>query len=69
MDNSKFDSELIELLNNVSDSYPDFVHGAALAAKQTNTRDELVEFIRDNPEADTSDIIEYQISLSNQNTE
>lgn len=60
MDFPKFDNELIEMLTNVSDSYPDFVYGVALAAKKTNTRDELVEFIRDNPQADTSDIIEFQ---------
>ena len=37
MDFSKFDNELIEMLTNVSDSYPDFVYGVALAAKKTNT--------------------------------
>lgn len=60
MSAQKDDSELIELLTNVSDSYEDFVFGVALIARMTGTRDELVKYITEHPEAMTDDIIEFQ---------
>ena len=50
---------LREMLENISDSYPDFVSGIMLSMEDDNHVDRLIEFISDNPEADTSAIIAY----------
>lgn len=50
---------LREMLENISDSYPDFVSGIMLSMENDNHVDRLIEFISDNPEADTSAIIAY----------
>lgn len=50
---------LREMLENISDSYPDFVSGIMLSMENDNHVDRLIEFISDNPEADTSEIIAY----------
>ena len=50
--------ELRQLLLQVSDSYSDFVHGVMLDARDNPDRlDDIIQFIKDNPEATTSDII------------
>lgn len=50
--------ELKVLLENVSDSYYDFVQGMLLNAKEHYDRiDEIIAYIKDNPKADTSDIL------------
>ena len=50
--------ELKVLLENVSDSYYDFVQGILLSAKEHYDRiDEIIAYIKDNPKANTSDII------------
>ena len=50
---------LREMLENISDSYPDFVSGIMLSMENDNHVDRLIELISDNPEADTSAIIAY----------
>lgn len=50
--------ELRQLLLQVSDSYSDFVRGVMLDARDNPDRlDDIIQFIKDNPEATTSDII------------
>ncbi len=50
--------ELKVLLENVSDSYYDFVLGMLQSAREHYDRiDEIIAYIKDNPEADTSDIL------------
>lgn len=54
--------ELKVLLENVSDSYYDFVQGMLLNAKEHYDRiDEIIAYIKDNPEADTSDILGWTL--------
>ena len=47
------------MLEKVSDSYSDFVHGVMLIAKKENIEHELVNFISQNPTANSSEISEY----------
>lgn len=50
--------ELKELLKNVKDSYYDFVMGMLGEAKNHPERaDKIINHIKENPEADTSEII------------
>lgn len=58
---SKYD-ELVEKLENVSDSYPDFVIGVRKIAEKESICEEIIEFINSNPKADTSDISEHIFS-------
>ena len=59
MDDYKF-AELTIMLNNISDSYFDFVVGIMAYAKKKPERIEIIrDFIIDNPTALTSDIIEF----------
>lgn len=52
--------ELRQLLLKVSDSYSDFVRGVMLDARNNPDKiDELVKYIKDNPEADSSDIVKW----------
>lgn len=52
--------ELKMLLANVSDSYYDFVEGVVLYAKKSNQHTLLVtNYIKQNPDATSSDIIEF----------
>lgn len=52
--------ELKQLLLQVSDCYSDFVYGVMAEARDYPERlDELIQFIKDNPEATTSDIGEW----------
>ena len=57
-------SELTILLNNVEDTYYDFVLAMVrYAEKKPSRRDLLLDFIKSNPHALSSDIIEF---VSNQ---
>ncbi|MCM1023828.1 MAG: hypothetical protein NC395_07190 [Prevotella sp.] len=47
---------LRELLLSVCDSYDDFVHGVCLAAKSEDVILGLIDFMKDNPNADSSDV-------------
>lgn len=48
-------------LENVSDSYPDFVIGGLrLARKYPNYIDKILSFIQSNPTANTSEIIKFE---------
>lgn len=56
-------NELKELLISVSDSYFDFVLGVLNYAKHSKGGCKvMIDFIRNNPDALTSDIIEYMLS-------
>lgn len=52
--------ELEILLKDISDSYSDFVVGVMAEARSSPEKlDELISFIKNNPEATTSDIGEW----------
>ena len=52
--------ELEKLLLNVSDTYDDFVFGVMNAVKRDpEGRQMLIDFIKNNPEKDSSDIMDY----------
>lgn len=54
--------ELKELLENVSDTYYDFVRGMLADAEENIDRlDEIIAYIKDNPEATTSDILGWTL--------
>ena len=54
---------LTELLNNISDTYYDFVVGVLNYAKRSSENlEDMTAFIENHPEADTSDILEYMIN-------
>ena len=49
------------LLDNVSDSYPDFVTGSLRCAKKyKGAASKLIQFIENNPTVTTSDITQYE---------
>ena len=54
-------SELKELTENVSDTYDDFVYGINCTMKKQDEEDiqSVIDFIKENPERTSSDIIEY----------
>lgn len=57
----KENEKLKALLENVSDSYEDFVIGGLRCAKKhKGATSKLIKFIEDNPTATTSDIIQYE---------
>lgn len=52
--------ELKTLLEAVSDTYDDFVGGVLCAVKHNKEElQNVIDFIKNNPEKDSSDIIEY----------
>lgn len=53
-------SELKALLENVPGSYIDFVHGGLLCAEEHNAYDKLIKFIKENPDATSSDVIYFE---------
>lgn len=54
-------SKLKELLEKVSDSYPDFVScGMSEAEESEEFVDKVIAYIEDNPDSSTSDIIKYE---------
>jgi len=50
-------AKLKSLLEKVKDTYPDFVHGGLVTAKNHNAYDELISFIEGNPNATSSDVV------------
>ena len=52
-------SEFKKILENVSDTYKDFVNGMLLSVKTDEDREKVASFINDNPNADTSDIADF----------
>jgi len=55
--------KLTELLNNISDSYYDFVVSVLNYAKRNNKNTEaMIAFIENNPNALSSDVLEYMLS-------
>lgn len=54
-------NKLKECLENVSDTYTDFIIGGLREAKHDpEYADKIIKFIRDHPDAKTSDIIRYE---------
>lgn len=52
--------ELKSLLEGVSDSYGDFVSGSLASVKGNEERQKkLIQYIKDNPDAKTDDVIDY----------
>jgi hypothetical protein len=52
--------ELVKLLENVSDTYDDFVCGVRCSLKRhSEYLDDVIQYIKDNPDKDSSDITEY----------
>lgn len=54
--------ELKGLLKKVSDSYEDFVNAMCSLAKQYDEVDILSEYIKQNPDADSSNIVSFMMS-------
>ena len=53
--------ELKKLLENVSDTYYDFVKGALIEAKKDESyAEKLIDYLKNNPDATTSEIIKYE---------
>lgn len=53
--------ELKKLLENVSDTYYDFVEGALIEAKKDESyAEKLINYLKNNPDATTSEIIKYE---------
>ena len=50
---------LRELLMKMPDSYEDAVHGTMAAARKDKCAKELIDFLENNPQATTSDLLEY----------
>ncbi len=57
MDKAK---RLEELLNNVSDIYPDFVSGALLSSERRGYVDKLIQLLENNPDITTSEILDKE---------
>ena len=58
------DSELKELLDNVPNSYINFVLGTINTAHKSDAyREAIIQFITDHPEANASDVVEYTTRL------
>lgn len=55
------EEKLRQVLENVSDSYPDFVDGGLMESRHyPDYADKIIAFIEANPDATTSDIILYE---------
>ena len=50
---------LRELLMKMPDSYEDAVHGTMAAARKDKCAKELIDFLENNPQATTSDLLAY----------
>ena len=63
-------AELKELTENVSDTYDDFVYGINCTMKKQDEEDiqSVIDFIKENPERTSSDIIEYLDELGIKDT-
>lgn len=49
-------AELRTLLENVSDTYFDFVEGQITASKHDGTVEQLIKYLKENPDSDSSEI-------------
>lgn len=61
-----FIEKLREKLNNVSDTYPEFVRGILedceyYKDKNPHIAEEVLQYIDENPKADTSDITDFEL--------
>lgn len=59
MSELKKQDELKALLEDISDSYPDFVNFGIGVADTDEKRKQLIEYLQSNPDANTSQIISY----------
>lgn len=57
-------SELKELAEKVSDTYPDFVRWISSIPIKYNIEDEVYDYMLNNPNATTSDILNYEAKLT-----
>ena len=52
--------ELLYLLNNIEDAYFDFVSAMAhYAERKTSRRESLINFLKENPMAKSSDVVKF----------
>lgn len=51
--------ELTKALKNVPDSYSDFISGVRSAIKSEEDKQKVIQYIHENPDAQTDDVIEY----------
>jgi len=68
--NAKFERALAsnpklrKMLENVSDSYSDFVIGTLLSfVNSKENQEKMIKFLEDNPDATSSDVCEYEAQL------
>lgn len=59
MNNELKETELKQLLETVDDSYTDFVIAMLHTAKKYNAYEQIIDFIKSNPQANSSDICEF----------
>ena len=64
MEKSKASRELEEFARSIEGTYDDFVTFMGLIPQRKGVDEKLVEFIRANPEASTSDVIERYCELA-----
>ena len=58
------EKEIIEMLENVVDSYDDFVIGVCNSIMHhPEIKQQMIDFILDDPTRDTGDILEYYLSI------
>ena len=56
--------EILEILENVSDSYDDFVIGlCGSIMEHTEIKQQMINYILGDPTRDTGDILEYYLSI------
>lgn len=56
-------NDLTKLLQQVPNSYSDFVNTISKCAARFNLQNEMVKYIEEHPEATTSDVIEFYLYL------
>lgn len=56
-------NELKQLLNSIEDSYPDFVTGILLDAKNGGITADIISYIRTHESAQTDDVIDFVCAL------
>lgn len=64
MEKSKASRELEEFARGIEGTYDDFVTFMGLIPQRRGVDEKLVEFVRANPEASTSDVIERYCELA-----
>ena len=60
MDDDEKYNRLLQLTHSVVDTYNDFVLAITISAKRYHYMDQMIQFMEENPDATSSEIIEYQ---------